>query len=130
VFYGSSVASAGIAFLISIPQLIGATAGAPGALQTDAVLQNIGINLGAVALFAWLFSKDWQVRHQQQQSGQHMAAGVGSLDVRHAHACVSLQHGLWLRKHISLYAVHQLYACLLCVIAGACRCVVASRGPA
>jgi hypothetical protein len=61
------VASAGIAFLISIPQLIGATAGAPGALQTDAVLQNIGINLGAVAIFSWLFSRDWAVRQYQQQ---------------------------------------------------------------
>ncbi|WIA12497.1 hypothetical protein OEZ85_012530 [Tetradesmus obliquus] len=65
VFYGFSVASAGVAFLISIPQLIGATAGAPGALQTDQVLQNIGINLGAVALFAWLFSQDWKARDKQ-----------------------------------------------------------------
>jgi hypothetical protein len=62
VFYGFSVASAGVAFLISIPQLIGATAGAPGALATDAVLQNIGINLGAVGVFAFLFSQDWKVR--------------------------------------------------------------------
>ncbi|KAF6248578.1 hypothetical protein COO60DRAFT_1648754 [Scenedesmus sp. NREL 46B-D3] len=65
VFYGSSVASAGVAFLISIPQLIGAMAEAPGALQTDTVLQNIGINLGAVALFAWLFSQDWKARDKQ-----------------------------------------------------------------
>jgi hypothetical protein len=62
------VASAGVAFLISIPQLIGATAGAPGALQTDAVLQNIAINLGAVGLFSWLFSRDWKVRQQQRTS--------------------------------------------------------------
>eukprot|EP00879_Flechtneria_rotunda_P021234 GHRR01022369.1.p1 GENE.GHRR01022369.1~~GHRR01022369.1.p1 ORF type:complete len:110 (+),score=18.68 GHRR01022369.1:672-1001(+) len=61
VLYGFSVASAGVATLISIPQLIGAAAGAPGALQLIDVLQNLAINIGAVAIFAFLFSRDWKV---------------------------------------------------------------------
>jgi hypothetical protein len=60
--YGFSVASAGMGTLISIPQLIGALGSAPGALPVEQVLQNIGINVGAVSIFAFLFSRDWQVR--------------------------------------------------------------------
>lgn len=66
MLYGFSVMSASVAFLISIPQLIGATAGAPGALATDDVLQNIGINLGAILLFGWLFAQDWKVGQAQR----------------------------------------------------------------
>eukprot|EP00879_Flechtneria_rotunda_P002914 GHRR01003131.1.p1 GENE.GHRR01003131.1~~GHRR01003131.1.p1 ORF type:complete len:309 (+),score=86.80 GHRR01003131.1:246-1172(+) len=65
VLYGFSVASAGVATLISIPQLIGAAAGAPGALQLIDVLQNLAINIGAVAIFAFLFSRDWKARDKQ-----------------------------------------------------------------
>jgi hypothetical protein len=61
VLYGFSVASAGMGTLISIPQLIGALGGAPGALAVDTVLQNIAINVGAVSIFGFLFSKDWAV---------------------------------------------------------------------
>jgi hypothetical protein len=50
-----------MATLISIPQFIGATAGAPGALAVEDVLQNIAINVGAVLLFAFLFRQDWKV---------------------------------------------------------------------
>lgn len=59
--YGFSVASAGMGTLISLPQLIGALGGAPGALAVDTVLQNLAINLGAVGIFAFLFSRDWKV---------------------------------------------------------------------
>eukprot|EP00878_Enallax_costatus_P011512 GHUV01012018.1.p1 GENE.GHUV01012018.1~~GHUV01012018.1.p1 ORF type:complete len:283 (+),score=66.18 GHUV01012018.1:218-1066(+) len=65
VLCGFSIASAGVATLISIPQLIGATAGVPGALATSDVLQNIAINLGAVGIFSFLFSRDWQAREKQ-----------------------------------------------------------------
>lgn len=64
VLCGFSIASAGVGTLISIPQLIGATVGAPGALDTVVVLQNIAINLGAVGIFSFLFSRDWQVGFQ------------------------------------------------------------------
>ncbi|KAF8071380.1 LPA1 [Scenedesmus sp. PABB004] len=65
VFYGFSVASAGVASLISVPQLIGATAGVPGALAVESVIQNIGINLGAVTVFGLLFRQDWLAREKQ-----------------------------------------------------------------
>eukprot|EP00775_Hariotina_reticulata_P003194 gene3194-3472_t len=65
VLFGFCVASAGMATLISIPQLIAARAGAPGALALDDVLQNIAINVGAVLLFAFLFRQDWKARGKQ-----------------------------------------------------------------
>jgi hypothetical protein len=58
---GFSVASAGMGSLICLPQLIGALGGAPGALPLRQVFENLGIDLGAVGLFAFLFSRDWQV---------------------------------------------------------------------
>lgn len=65
VLYGFSVASAGVATLISLPQLAGALGGAPSALPLEDVLTNLGIDLGAVGLFAWLFSLDWAARERQ-----------------------------------------------------------------
>jgi hypothetical protein len=62
VFCGFSVLSAGTATLISMPQLIGALGGAPGALTVNTVLENLAINIGAVTIFGFLFSKDWAVR--------------------------------------------------------------------
>lgn len=59
--FGFSVASAGMGTLISLPQLIGALGGAPGALAVETVLQNLAINLGAVGIFSFLFSRDWKV---------------------------------------------------------------------
>lgn len=71
--YGFSVASAGMGTLISLPQLIGALGGAPGALAVDTVLQNLAINLSAVGIFAFLFSRDWKVG----QSAGDAAASSG-----------------------------------------------------
>lgn len=64
-FFGGSVLSAGIGLLVSIPQLIGALNGAPGALALNDVAVNLGVDGGAVALFAWLFSQDWKARDRQ-----------------------------------------------------------------
>jgi hypothetical protein len=61
VFYGFSVASAGVATLISLPQLAGALGGARGALEVEDVLTNLAINIGAVTIFAYLFRQDWKV---------------------------------------------------------------------
>lgn len=65
VFYGFFVASAGVATLISLPQLAGALGGARGALELEDVLQNIAINVAAVTLFGFLFRQDWQARSRQ-----------------------------------------------------------------
>lgn len=65
VIYGFSVASASAATLISLPQLAGALGGARGALLLDDVLQNIAINVGAVAIFSYLFRQDWKARDKQ-----------------------------------------------------------------
>jgi hypothetical protein len=61
LFFGTSVASAGLALLFNIPQLIGAAAGAPNAAPLEEVLQNVGINAAAAGLFAFLFAQDWKV---------------------------------------------------------------------
>lgn len=65
VFYGFSVISAGVGFLVSVPQLIGALGHAPAALPLENVLQNIVIDLGAAAIFGLLFRSDWQARARQ-----------------------------------------------------------------
>ena len=44
--------------LVGLPQMIAAFGGAPNALPKEQVLQNFGINIGAVVLFAYLFSQD------------------------------------------------------------------------
>eukprot|EP01024_Parvocaulis_polyphysoides_P035499 TRINITY_DN3144_c0_g1_i3.p3 TRINITY_DN3144_c0_g1~~TRINITY_DN3144_c0_g1_i3.p3 ORF type:complete len:314 (-),score=39.68 TRINITY_DN3144_c0_g1_i3:1519-2424(-) len=65
VMYGFFALSAGIAGLISLPQLIGALGGAPKALPVEQVLQNLGIDWGAVGVFLILFRGDWQARQKQ-----------------------------------------------------------------
>ncbi|KAG2435565.1 hypothetical protein HYH02_011859 [Chlamydomonas schloesseri] len=65
VLSGFSVVSAGLGFLISIPQLIGALGGARSALPLEQVEQNIAINAVAVALFAYFFYQDWKAREKQ-----------------------------------------------------------------
>ena len=65
LLFGFSVVSAGVGFVVSIPQLIGALGGAPNALPRDDVLTNIAVNLGAVAIFGFLFNNDWEVGRLQ-----------------------------------------------------------------
>ncbi|MEW5303923.1 MAG: hypothetical protein WDW36_006568 [Sanguina aurantia] len=62
---GASVVSAGLGFLISLPQLAGALGHTQNALPLNDVLTNIGIDLGAVATFAFFFYKDWEAREKQ-----------------------------------------------------------------
>ncbi|GFR43250.1 hypothetical protein Agub_g4311 [Astrephomene gubernaculifera] len=61
VLCGFFAASAGMGFLISIPQLLGALGGAPRALPLEQVGENLAIDAAAVALFAFLFRQDWMV---------------------------------------------------------------------
>lgn len=61
VFLGSGLASAGLGFLVSIPQLIGALGGAPNALPKEDVLQNLAINAGAAAVCAFFLNQDLKV---------------------------------------------------------------------
>lgn len=65
VIYGFSMVSASVGALISLPQLIAAVGGAQNALPTDQVLQNVGINVGVVALCGYLFYKDKQAEKLQ-----------------------------------------------------------------
>lgn len=65
LLFGFSVVSAGVGFVVSIPQLIGALGGAPNALPRDDVLTNIAVNLGAVGIFSFLFNNDWEARKKQ-----------------------------------------------------------------
>mmetsp|Transcript_34359 Transcript_34359/g.97322 ORF Transcript_34359/g.97322 Transcript_34359/m.97322 type:complete len:323 (-) Transcript_34359:123-1091(-) len=58
LLYGFSVVSASVGFLVSVPQLIAAIGHAPNALPLDQVLQNVGINVTAAAVFAYLFAQD------------------------------------------------------------------------
>ncbi|GLC37803.1 hypothetical protein PLESTB_001478300 [Pleodorina starrii] len=81
VFCGFSVVSAGLGFLISIPQLIGALGGAPSALPLEQVQQNLAIDAGAVALFAYLFNLDWQAREKQLARLQREET-LGALPIR------------------------------------------------
>uniref|UniRef100_A0A061QXT6 Uncharacterized protein n=1 Tax=Tetraselmis sp. GSL018 TaxID=582737 RepID=A0A061QXT6_9CHLO len=65
VFYGFAVVSASVGLLVAIPQLIASLAGAPNALPREQVLQNVGINIGAAVLFAYLFSQDKKAEARQ-----------------------------------------------------------------
>jgi len=62
VIFGFSIASAGVATLISLPQLAGALGGARGALAVEDVLQNLVINIAAVTIFGFLLRRDLKVR--------------------------------------------------------------------
>lgn len=65
VIFGFSIASAGVATLISLPQLAGALGGARGALAVEDVLQNLAINIAAVTIFGFLLRRDLKARDKQ-----------------------------------------------------------------
>ncbi|GFH25516.1 uncharacterized protein HaLaN_23495, partial [Haematococcus lacustris] len=50
-----------VAFIISLPQLVGALGGAPGALELTDVLTNLGINGAAVVGCGLLIKEDLKV---------------------------------------------------------------------
>lgn len=69
--FGFCIVSASVGTLVSVPQLIGALGGAPNALEVETVLQNIAINVGAIAIFGFLFRSDWQARQHAPRIWQH-----------------------------------------------------------
>jgi len=65
VLFGFSIVSASVGTLTSLPQLIAALGGARNALPTEQVVQNLGINVGVIALCGYLFYKDKQAEKLQ-----------------------------------------------------------------
>jgi hypothetical protein len=119
VLYGFSVASAGTGALISLPQLIGALGGAPGALAVDTVLQNLAVNFGAVGLFGFLFSKDWQVGG----GGLGSIWGVGAREgwVGGRQRCDDVMWDARVQQHIACAA--EVSTVLLCMLASPVPCL-------
>ena len=70
---GFGAVSAGIGFVVSIPQLTGALMNPQSVLSVDEVVRNIGIDLGAAGACAFLFNQDWKVRLQSIPSGAWLA---------------------------------------------------------
>lgn len=65
VLFGFFVISASIASLIATTQTIGALAGAPNAMPLQETASSLAIDLGAAALFAFLFSRDKAAQDKQ-----------------------------------------------------------------
>lgn len=65
MFFGFFVISASIASLIATTQTIGALAGAPNAMPLQDTATSLAIDLGAAALFAWLFARDRAAQDKQ-----------------------------------------------------------------
>ncbi|KAL6746408.1 hypothetical protein V8C86DRAFT_2944000 [Haematococcus lacustris] len=65
--FGFTAVSAGVAFVISLPQLVGALGGAPGALELTDVLTNLGINGAAVVGCGLLIKEDLKARDAQMR---------------------------------------------------------------
>ncbi|CAK0757207.1 hypothetical protein CVIRNUC_002521 [Coccomyxa viridis] len=65
VFFGFFTLSASIGAAIAITQVIGAIGNAPGALPLTDVATSLAIDLGAVALFAFLLRNDLKARDKQ-----------------------------------------------------------------
>ena len=65
VIFGASAASATLATLFALPALVGALAGAPNAKPLIEVLQDLAINLGALAVCGWFVRGDLQARERQ-----------------------------------------------------------------
>ncbi|KAJ9534593.1 hypothetical protein QJQ45_022187 [Haematococcus lacustris] len=65
--FGFTAVSAGVAFIISLPQLVGALGGAPGALELTDVLTNLGINGAAVVGCGLLIKEDLKARDAQMR---------------------------------------------------------------
>jgi Low psii accumulation1 / Rep27 len=100
VLYGFSVVSASLATLISLPQLIGAVGGAPGALSIDTVLQNLAVNIGAITVRGWWVGGASQQPHLSRRAAQAV-------------------YGVWLLEGTSTGCqpycclVYQLWSCLV-----------------
>lgn len=64
-FYLAFIASAGLGGLIATSQLIGALANPSRADQVPEILKGLGIDLGAVSIFAFLYSRDRKAQNAQ-----------------------------------------------------------------
>lgn len=93
--FGFSMVSSGLGTLISIPQLIGALRGA-GNLAPSEVYENIAINVGAFAIFAFLFRNDWIAREKQMARLQREER-LGALKLVLANGKVGSERGLNVR---------------------------------
>lgn len=70
VIFGFLAASAGLATLFVVPQLIGALGGAPNAKPLEAVLTDLGIDLGALSLLLFLVKRDVDAREARYSDGR------------------------------------------------------------
>lgn len=65
-FYIAFVASGSLGGLIATSQLIGALANPSRASQVPEILQGLGIDIGAVSLFAFLYLRDNKAKNAQE----------------------------------------------------------------
>lgn len=79
--YGAAVASASVGFLIAATRLLAKGTGVQGGQEVDELLQNVGIDLGAMVLFSVLLRNEYAV---QAKTLERMAQGarIASLRVR------------------------------------------------
>ncbi|KAK9845516.1 hypothetical protein WJX81_008419 [Elliptochloris bilobata] len=81
VFYGFFAVSASVGALIATTQVIAAWNHAPSALPLNDVLQSLGIDLGAVTVFALLFRSDYKAR-EKQMARLGREEGLSALSLR------------------------------------------------
>lgn len=65
-FYLAFIASGGLGGLIAVTQLIGALANPSRSAQVPEILQGLGIDFAAVALFAFLYSRENNAKKAQE----------------------------------------------------------------
>jgi hypothetical protein len=65
VLYGFGVVAAALASAFSLPQLLGALAGAPNAKEVGEAVADVGINAASLAGCALLLKRDWEAREKQ-----------------------------------------------------------------
>uniref|UniRef100_A0A0C9RPJ5 TSA: Wollemia nobilis Ref_Wollemi_Transcript_29031_1282 transcribed RNA sequence n=1 Tax=Wollemia nobilis TaxID=56998 RepID=A0A0C9RPJ5_9CONI len=65
-FYLAFIASGGLGGLIALSRLIAALGNAPNAGSAPEILKGLGIDLAAVSLFAFLYTREWRAQKVQQ----------------------------------------------------------------
>jgi len=65
-FYTAFIASASLGTLIAISQLIGALSNPSRASEVSEILKGLGIDIGAVSLFAFLYLRDNKAKNAQE----------------------------------------------------------------
>lgn len=64
-FYLAFIASASLGGLIATTQLIGALANSSRAAEVPKILEGLGIDIGAISIFAFLYSRDHNAKNAQ-----------------------------------------------------------------